>query len=65
MTEEFRSMRSFNPSQPAMVYDELNNEWFEWKPPDYAQLYRECSNLHETRHVIEWDGLLLAGWRPL
>jgi hypothetical protein len=41
MTEEFRSMRSFNPSQPAMVYDELNNEWFEWKPADYAQLYRD------------------------
>ena len=63
---EWHSMRDFDPSKRATVYDELNDEWFEWKPADCAQLYRECANLHdEKRHVIEWDGVLLAGWRPL
>src|SRR5215207_8651214 len=55
-------MRSFDPSKAAEVYDELNGEWFEWRPYKYERLYRECSNVHdEQRQVIEWDGLLLAG----
>jgi hypothetical protein len=64
MTDELRSTRSFDPSTPSEVYDELNGLWFEWKPDKYEQLYRECSNLHdEQRHVMEWDGLLVAECR--
>ena len=41
------------------------NEWFEWKPDEYGQLYRECANVHDEKRVVEWDGVLLAAWRPI
>jgi hypothetical protein len=61
-----RSMSDFNPSIPCEVYDELNEQRFEWKPRKWAASYRRHSSLHDPkRSVIEWDGLLLAGWRPI
>ena len=57
-----RRMRSFSPSEPAIVFDELNDKLFCWKP-EWADSYEEHRTVHDReRGVIEWDGLLLAGW---
>ena len=56
-------MSTFNPAKPAELYDELNDEFFDWKP-EWAKSWRGCSNLHDPkRGIIEWDGILIPGWR--
>ena len=77
---DLRPLSSFYPSKPAMLYDELNDVLFEWTPDritaDYnadgviknitwEQAWERCSTMHDAqRGVIEWDGLLIAGWSP-
>jgi hypothetical protein len=58
----FRSMRTFDPSRPAMVHDDLNSEVFEWRPQWQAE-YEEVKL--DDLGVSNWDGRLLNGWRPL
>jgi hypothetical protein len=55
-------MSEFEPSQPGLVHDSLNDVMIEWQPK-WAQHYRE----HAIRagHVIGWDGRLLDGWSEL
>jgi hypothetical protein len=59
----FRSMRTFDPSHPAMVHDELNQQTFEWQP-EWQSSYEQYGEL-DGRAVSNWDGLLLNGWRPI
>ena len=59
-------MNAFDPTKRALVYDELNDKIFEWNPRDWAGAYNQYAKTHDKkRGVIEWDGLLLAGWKPL
>ena len=59
-----RPMSEFDPSKSALVHDQLNDDTFEWLPEKYREHYERYA--HEPRlGVIEWDRLLLAGWRPL
>jgi hypothetical protein len=52
-------MRTFDPTKPAMVHDQLNDETFEWQP----ERFHSMSSPHGD-DMIEWDGLLLDGWTP-
>jgi hypothetical protein len=58
-----RPMSEFDPTQPAMVHDGLNDKTFEWKP-EWAQNYREYA-VEDKDGVIGWDGLLLDGWEEM
>jgi hypothetical protein len=64
---KLRPMSAFDPTRPALVHDELNDRTFEWKP-EWAESYGEA--LDDSRRwgsvgKVEWDGLVLDGWRPL
>ena len=55
-------MSEFDPGKPATVYDELNDRAFAWQP-EWSASYREHAVLHDAeRGIMEWEGLLLAGW---
>ena len=55
-----RPMSEFEPTQPSIVHDSLNDERFEWKP-EWAANYREHA-IDDGSGIIGWDGLLLDGW---
>jgi len=59
-----RPMSEFDPSQPAMVHDQLNDRTFRWDP-DWKQHFAEHHMESHNPGVVEWDGLLLDGWREL
>ena len=57
--DDFFTMTSFNPSKPAKLYDELNDRWL-----DYDPKYRRELRPHDKRRgTLEWDGLIISGWR--
>jgi hypothetical protein len=62
--EGLRSMSEFEPDQPSAVHDRLNDEMFKWVPAKYAAGYRQRADEFEPG-VVERDGLLLDGWKPL
>jgi hypothetical protein len=56
-----RPISEFDPSQPAILYDSLDDKMVPWSG-EKAASRRE----HASRHaegVIEWDGLLFDGWK--
>ena len=55
-------MAAFNPDRRAFVHDESNDRAFIWKP-EWASHYREYATV-EPDGKVEWDGLILNGWRP-
>jgi hypothetical protein len=57
-------MGEFDPSKPAMVHDGLNDDMFEWLPEKYREHYERYASAFRPG-VVEWDGLLLDGGRPL
>ena len=57
-------MSEFDPSKPAMVHDQLNDNTLKWHPERMAENYREYAGDFGPG-VISWDGLLLDGWQPL
>jgi hypothetical protein len=59
-----RPMSEFDPSMPAMVHDQLNEDLFEWLPDQWGEHYRQYAR-DFGYGLIEWDGLLLDGWRPI
>jgi hypothetical protein len=64
---KLRPMSEFDPTRPALVHDELNDNTFEWKP-ECADSYQDA--LDDSRRwgsdgKVSWDGLSLDGWRPL
>jgi hypothetical protein len=56
-------MSEFDPSQPAMVHDRLNDRTFEWSP-DWLANYEKYAEEFKPG-VVSWDGLLLDGWSPI
>jgi hypothetical protein len=62
--EALRPMREFDPAQPAMVHDQLNDDTFEWEPEKYREHYERYAQAWSPG-IVEWDGLLLDGWQPL
>lgn len=59
----WRPMSEFNPDKPARVHDRLNDKVLDWSPSAFAAHYHRCA-YDFGEGVIEWDGLLLDGWRP-
>jgi len=53
-------MKNFDPDRPCRVYDELNDEFLNWKP-ERAPHYREFA-AEPGEGVIAWDGFLLDCW---
>jgi hypothetical protein len=47
-----------------LVYDQLNDETFEWLPARHGVDYERYASLH-SEGIVAWDGRLLAGWRPM
>ena len=62
--EDLRPMSEFDPSRPALVYDALNDETFEWLPARHGVDYERYAEPFKEG-IVAWDGLLLAGWQPL
>jgi hypothetical protein len=56
-------MSEFDSTRPAGVHDKLNDNTFEWEPR-WAENYRQYADEFDPG-VIEWDGRLLDGWRPV
>ena len=58
-------MTEFDPDKPARIYDQLNEELFEWDPK-WANHYREFAGPYRGREeLFDYDGLELLGWRPV
>jgi hypothetical protein len=62
--EDLRPMSEFDPSKPALVHDQLNDDTFEWMPERHCADYERYAGPWGNG-IINWDGLLLDGWRPL
>jgi hypothetical protein len=62
MADARRPMSAFDPSQPALVHDALNDPVFEWQPERCEAHFRKYGEQWCT-DVVNWDGLLLDGWR--
>jgi hypothetical protein len=59
---KLRPMSAFNPDMRAFVHDALNDRELLWKP-EWASNYQEFAFV-QPNGTIEWDGLILDGWRP-
>jgi hypothetical protein len=53
-------MSTFDPSQPALLHDQLNDKMIAWTGEDLAH-WREHAE-SASHGVVGWDGLLLDGW---
>ena len=63
-SSKLRPMSDFDPSMPAMVHDQLNDEMFEWQPEKWLKHFERYAQAHGPG-IVGWDGLLLDGWQPL
>jgi hypothetical protein len=61
---KFHPMRTFDPTKPAMVHDELNDVMVEFDPTEHRAHYERYA-VEDRPGVIEWDGRLLDGWMPV
>jgi hypothetical protein len=59
---DWRPMAVFDPDKPALVHDRLNDQVIAWKPERHGRDYR-AGHRDFGGGVIEWDGLLLDGWK--
>ena len=59
---KMRPMSAFDPTRRAFVHDKLNSWAIEWLP-EWSPLYQENA-LIQPDGTVEWDGLILDGWRP-
>jgi hypothetical protein len=59
-----RPMSEFDPSKPALVHDKLNDQTIDWEPERHGTDYK-AGHRGLGDGVVEWDGLLLDGWKPL
>jgi hypothetical protein len=56
-------MSTFDPSNPAMVHDRLNDRTFQWVPAAMEASYRQDAVI--VGDVVEWDGWQLDGWQDV
>ena len=61
MEQPLKPMSEFDPSQPAMVHDLLDDKTFPWLPEKYLESYRRFAE-PEGSEMVAWDGMLLDGW---
>ena len=53
-------MNEFDPSQPAVLHDQRNDQIVTWTA-ELADNWRQYAS-DRGDGVIEWDGLLFDGW---
>jgi hypothetical protein len=55
-----RPMSEFDPSQPAILHDALNDVFIEWtgEHQDSFTIFAR----HQPDGTVEWDGRVLDGW---
>ena len=58
-----KSMKAFDPSQPAMLQDRVNDQLVEWSP-DAEAAYRKFATEVEPG-VVSFDGVLFDSWQPV
>lgn len=58
-------MSEFDPTQPALVHDQLNDQTFTWDRARHGRDWQRSPPAPWGPGVVEWDGLLLDGWRPI
>jgi hypothetical protein len=59
-----RPMAEFDPSQPACIYDNLNEAFFDWDMRE-ADHYRQWAKPYTNEgyeELTDYDGLELLGW---
>jgi hypothetical protein len=56
-------MTEFDPAQPAVVHDRVNDKMIKWSP-DWREGYEKYAR-PDAPGVVAFDGLLLDGWCPL
>jgi hypothetical protein len=62
MMIDWRPMAEFDPAKPALVHDKLNDQTIDWNAGRY-QRHCEAFATPFGPGVVEWDGLLLDGWK--
>ena len=56
-------MRSFNPTEPALLHDQLNDKVISWAAGrDELAHWRKYARPDHQEGVIAWDGALIDGW---
>jgi hypothetical protein len=60
-----RPMSEFDPTPPALVHDQLNDQMFRWEPERHGRDWQRSGPTPWRPGVVEWDGLLLDGWMPV
>jgi hypothetical protein len=63
MAFKLRPMSEFDPTEPAMVHDALNDRILAWSP-DFEWSFAEYAR-EDAPGVINFDGLLLDGWTEI
>ena len=63
MTKAWRPMHAFDPSKPAIMRAHLDGTTFEWHPELWADQFEPRAS-EWGDGIVNWDGLLLDGWRP-
>jgi len=53
-------MSTFDPSQPAILHDMLNERIIPWSGEDVAQFRKYVK--YEADGTVGWDGLMFDGW---
>jgi hypothetical protein len=56
---DLRPMSEFDPSNPSMVHDQLNDDTFEWLPEKYREHYERYASAFRAG-VVEWDGFAVG-----
>ena len=57
---EMRPMSTFDPSEPAILHDMLNDTIIPWTGEDAAN-FKQFAN-YDDDGTVEWDGLIFDGW---
>ena len=59
----FKPMSEFDPSQPALLHDALNDRTIAWDP-EFVLRFRQWAIPLGAR-MVGYDGIFLDGWMPL
>jgi hypothetical protein len=58
-----KPMSEFDPSEPALLHDALNDRTIPWSP-DFQPSFEKLAIPLGSR-MVGYDGLILDGWLPL
>jgi len=60
----FKPMARFNPAEPALLHDQLNDKVIPWgATQEELTHWRKYARPDHQEGVMAWDGALIDGWR--